>query len=187
MERTGKDYPWFALQVRTRHESGVATVLEGKGYESFLPTYQARRRWSDRIKELQLPLFPGYLFCRFSPQHRLPILTTPGVLQIVGIGKIPMPLEESEIAAVQTVVQSGLAREPWPFLQVGGHVLIECGPLLGLEGIVLNFKGHHRMVLSVTLLQRSVAVEIDKAWVDSVAAPRTASAGAREMARQLAV
>jgi transcription antitermination factor NusG len=158
-------FPWFALQVRSRYESVAATFLHGKGYEWFLPTYWHRRQWSDRIKKIELPLFPGYLFCRFNPQDRLPILTIPGVISIVGIAKNPIPVDETEIASLRVLVKSGLPHEPWPYLQVGQRVRIEYGALCGLEGILLHFKGRHRITLSVTLLQRSVAVEIDSAWV----------------------
>jgi transcription antitermination factor NusG len=182
-EPKDKEEAWFAVQVRTRYESVAATVLRGKGFESFLPMYKSRRRWSDRIKEIQLPLFPGYLFCRLDLQNRLPILTTPGVVQIVGVGKKPMPLDEYEVQAIQTVVKSGLSREPWPFLQVGNRVRIEHGPLSDLEGILLAFRGHYRIVLSVTLLQRAVAVEIDQAWVSRVSAPNTAQVEAAASAR----
>jgi transcription antitermination factor NusG len=162
-----EEYPWFALQVRSRRESCVADYLRGQGYEWFLPLYKCRRRWSDRIKEVQTPLFPGYLFCRFDPQDRLPILKTPGVIQIVGVNRTPVAVEESEISAVQTLVAAGVPNQPWPFLQVGEKVRIESGSLCGLEGILLDFKGSHRLVLSITLLQRSVAVEIDSAFVAS--------------------
>jgi len=163
---TGKDaYPWFALRVRSSYEKTVAALLNGKGYQWLLPLYKCRRRWSDRIKEVELPLFPGYLFCRFDMQKRLPILTTPGILLIVGIGKRPLPIDPTELAAIQTLVKSELPSQPWPFLQIGDRVGINYGALCGLEGILLDFKGHHRLVLSVTLLQRSVAVEIDGAWV----------------------
>lgn len=158
-------YPWFALQVRGRHENIVATLLRGKGYELFMPVYKCRRHWSDRIRELELPLLPGYVFCRFNPVARLPILVTPGVIQVVGIGKKPVPVDDAEIAALQTALRSRLPSRPWPFLQSGQRVRVEFGPLCGLEGIMLDFKGHHRLVLSVTLLQRSVAVEMDAAWV----------------------
>ncbi len=158
-------YPWFAVQTRSRYENLVATLLRGKGYELFLPIYKSRRRWSDRIKELELPLFPGYLFCRFNPLDRFPILVTPGVMQVVGVGKIPIPVDDSEIAALETAIRSGLPRQPWPFLQIGQKVKIECKPLCGLEGILVEFKGRHRLVLSVTLLQRSVAVEVDDTWI----------------------
>src|SRR5713226_1928435 len=148
--------PWFALQVKSRYENSVATHLAGKGYEWFLPLQKSRRRWSDRIKEIEQPLFPGYVFCRFDPLARLPILITPGVIRIVGIGKTPIPIEDSEILSIQTIVKSGLPSQPWPFLQIGERVRIDSGPLEGLEGILLQSKANHRLVVSVTLLQRSV-------------------------------
>jgi transcription antitermination factor NusG len=164
------EYPWFALQVRTRHESGVANYLHGQGYESFLPLYKCRRRWSDRVKEVQTPLFPGYLFCRFDPRDRLPVMKTPGVMQIVGVNRVPVPVDDVEISAIQTLVMSGIPNQPWPFLQVGERVRIESGSLCGFEGILMDFKGTHRLVLSITLLQRSVSVEIDSAYVSSASA-----------------
>ena len=157
-------YPWFALQVRSRYENLVATQLTGKGYEWFLPSYKCRRRWSDRFKEIERPLFPGYIFCRLDPVKRLPILTIPGVALIVGIGKTPVPIDETEIAAIQVVVKSEIPSQRWPFLKIGQRVRIEYGPLCGLEGILVDFKGQHRLVLSVTLLQRSVALQIEGAW-----------------------
>ena len=169
-------YPWFALRVRSRYENTVATILGGKGYEWFLPLYKSRRRWSDRIKEIELPLFPGYVFCRFDLQHRLPILTTPGVVTVVGIGKRPVPIDDAEIAAIQAALRSGLSTRPWPFLEIGQRVRVEYGPLCGLEGILLDFKGHHRLILSVILLQRSVAVEVDGAWVIPIPQQRQACA-----------
>ena len=156
---------WFALQVKPRHEKTAAWALHNKGYEEFLPLYRSRRRWSDRIKELDIPLFAGYVFCRFDPEERLPVLTSPGIVSIVGMGKIPAPVAEAEIAALQAVVRSGLRAEPWPFLRIGHGVRIELGPLAGLEGILSDFKSRQRLVVSVTLLQRSVAVEIDRGWV----------------------
>lgn len=161
-------FPWFALQVRARFEQGVADHLDGKGFELFLPLYKCRKRWSDRIKEVDAPLFPGYLFCRFNPQDRLPILKTPGVIQIVGTNRTPVAVDEQEIHAIQKMVASGMPNQPWPFLAAGDRVRIESGPLSGLEGILVEFKGNHRLVLSVTLLQRSVAVEIDSAFVASL-------------------
>lgn len=170
LTRRSQDFwPWFALQTRCRHENMVALQLRGKGYEPFLPVYKSRRRWSDRVKEIDQPLFPGYLFCRFDPLDRMPILVIPGVVQIVGIGKQPIPIDDEEIAGIQAAVQSGLPREAWPYQQVGEKVRVECGPLRGVEGILLNIKSSHRLILSVTLLQRSVAVEVDEAWVTPVA------------------
>jgi transcription antitermination factor NusG len=169
-----QQFCWFALQVRTRHESGVAGFLEGKGYELFLPQYTCRRRWSDRVKEVEVPLFPGYLFCRFNVHDRLPILQTPGVVQIVGFNRVPVPIEGTEIQAIQALVASGLPRQPWPFLTVGDHVRIEAGPLRGYEGLLVDFKGNHRLILSIGLLQRSVAVEIDATSVKSLGSPSRA-------------
>jgi transcription antitermination factor NusG len=166
------NYPWFAVQVRTQREQGVADYLRGKAYEWFLPTYKRRKLWSDRVREIQVPLFPGYLFCRFDPQDRLPILKTPGVIQIVGYNRVPVPVDEQEIAAVQKLVASGVPNQPWPFLAVGDRVRIESGPLRGLEGILTHLRGTHRLVLSVTLLQRAVAVEIDSALVESLGSSR---------------
>jgi len=165
--------PWFALQVRTRHEQWVATHLESNGFELFLPSYKCRKRWSDRIKETELPLFPGYLFCRLDPQDRLPILKTPGVIQIVGFNRRPAPVDELEISSLQTLVRSGVPNQPWPYLEAGEAVRIEAGPLRGLEGRVVEFKGNHRLVLSITLLQRSVAVDMDSALVMSLRAAGT--------------
>jgi transcription antitermination factor NusG len=165
-------YPWFALQVRTRREAFAAGQLAGKGYELFLPVYKSRRLWSDRIKELDTPLFPGYLFCRFDPQQRLPILKTLGVIQIIGRNRVPVPVDEQEITAIQRLVASGLPNQPWPFLSAGDKVRIESGALRGVEGILTGVKGSHRLVLAVSLLQRSVAVDIDSACVTLVSPSR---------------
>ena len=156
---------WFALRVKPRHERLVATALHGKGYEEFLPLYRCRRKWSDRVKVLDLPLFPGYVFCRFDPNDRLPILTTPGVLLIVSSGKTPLPVDENEISAVRTIVESQLQVEPWPYLAAGHLVCVISGPLRGIEGFFLNCKRPGRLVVSVTILQRSVAVEMDSECV----------------------
>ena len=161
-------YPWFALQIRMRHEMNVADHLQGKNYEWFLPLYKARRRWSDRVKEISSPLFPGYLFCRFNPHDRLPILKTPGVTQIVGYNHVPIPVDEHEIEAIRRLIASGLPNFPCAFLQLGSKVRIETGALRGLEGILTELKGKRRLVLSITLLQRSVAVEIDSDAVSVV-------------------
>ena len=161
--------PWFALQVRARQEASVSEQLRGQGYERFLPFYKVRKRWSDRIKEMETPLFPGYLFCRFNPHDRLPILKTPGVIQIVGFNNTPAAVSQDEILSIQRLVASGVQHQPCPFLAVGDRVRISAGPLLGLEGILTDIKGSHRLVLSVSLLQRSVAVEIDSAFITPLA------------------
>ena len=156
---------WFAVNTRSRYEDYVAKQVGGRGYEVFLPIYKTRRKWSDRVKEIDLPLFPGYVFCRFDPVYRLPIVTTAGVIKVVGSGKTPIPVDEREIAAIQIALKTDLPREPWPFAQIGQKVRVQHGPLSGVEGTLLNVKGSRRLVLSVTLLQRSVALEIESALV----------------------
>ncbi len=165
---SNQQWPWFALMVRSNREKTASLLLENVGYECFLPTSKYRRRWSDRIKETEVPLFPGYLFCRMNPHNRLPVLMTPGVIQIVGVGTTPVPVEEEEIAAIQRVGKSGLSTMPWPYLEVGDAVGIDDGPLRGMQGIIVKIKSGLKLVLSVSLLQRSVAVEVDRSWVSSV-------------------
>ena len=167
-------FPWFALDIRARHEKFVAAALFGKGFDVFLPQYRCKRRWSDRVKEVDAPLFPGYLFCRFNPNDRLPILKTPGVTQIVGYNHVPVPVDEHEITAVRRLVDSGVPNFPCAYLEVGSKVRIDAGALRGLEGILMDVKGKRRLVLSITLLQRSVAVEIDSDAVSVVHALQSA-------------
>jgi len=162
-----KQWPWFAILARTAREKNATLLLENAGYECYLPVSKFTRRWSDRVKEVEVPLFPGYLFCRMNPHNRLPVLMTPGVIQIVGVGRTPIPVEEEEIAAIQRVGRSGLPTMPWPYVEVGQVVTIEEGPLCGLAGIVLKIKSGLKLVLSVSLLQRSVAVEIDRTWISN--------------------
>jgi transcription antitermination factor NusG len=161
---THSGYSWFALRVRSHYENATVSALRGRGYEEFLPLYRSLRRWPSRTKMVELPLFPGYVFCRFDPTDRLPILTIPGVVNILGVGKVPAPVNTSELTAIRAIVASRLAAGPWPFVDVGERVLVVHGPLRGLEGIVVALKRNYRLVVSVTLLQRSVAVEIDRAW-----------------------
>jgi transcription antitermination factor NusG len=156
---------WFALQVRPNHERVVQGALRTRGYAEFLPLYRKRSRWSDRVKDIDLPLFPGYIFSNFDPDRRLPILTSPGVVSIVGVGRHPEPVNESELNAVRRFVESRFPIMPWPFLQAGDLVVIEQGSLAGLEGILVETKGQYRVVVSLGLLQRSVSVEIDRSIV----------------------
>jgi transcription antitermination factor NusG len=143
----------------------VAASLRSKGFEELLPLYRSRNRWSDRVKDVDLPLFPGYVFCRLQPSSRLPVLTTPGVVSIIGSGKTPQPVEPEELADFQSLVRSGMPAIPWPFLKAGERVRIEHGALVGIEGILTAVKKESRVVLSVTLLQRSVAVEVDRNFI----------------------
>ena len=160
---------WFALQVRTRWENSTAVLLSGKGYQTLLPTYQTKKRWNGRVKQMSAPLFPGYVFCQFDALKRLPILITPGVISVVGRGRVPYPVNDGEVAAIQTIVASGFQAEPWPYLEVGQKIRIEGDSLNGLEGILIQFKGNNRIVVSVSLLRRSVALEIDRDCVRPLA------------------
>jgi transcription antitermination factor NusG len=156
---------WFAVHVRARRELGISQQLQSQGHEWFLPLYSCKKYWSDRVRTVQLPLFPGYVFCRFNPLDRLPILKIPGVIQIVGFNRQPVAVDEDEIRSIQVLAASGLSHEPWPYLKVGDRVRIETGPLRGLEGLLADVQGNRRLVLCVSLLQRSVAVKIDSTSV----------------------
>lgn len=154
-------YPWFALRLRSNYERVTAAHLRERGYEEFAPSYKVEKRWSDRKKLIDKFLFPGYLFCRFDPNDRLPIVTAPGVVDVVGFGKSPQEIPDAEIDRVRRMVDSGLPIAPYPYVEVGQTVLIERGPLAGVEGILVEVKGKARLVVSINLLQRSVSAEID--------------------------
>jgi transcription antitermination factor NusG len=167
----GYDGCWFALQVRSNAERTVLASLERRGYEGFLPTYTCARRWSDRVKTLTLPLFTSYLFFRFSSASSLPVITIPGVLRILGIGKTPQPVEKSTIDSLKAMVATNdLRYYPWPKLEVGDEVCMRSGPLRGLVGVLREIKNGRAMVVSIPLLQRSVAVEIQEDWLARVSA-----------------
>lgn len=159
------EYSWYALRVKSNYERIASTALKGSGYVEFAPFYRSRRRWSDRVKETEAPLFPGYVFARFDPNNRLPILTAPGVVEVISFAKRPVPVPDDEIEAVSRILATSTSCGPWPFMQTGQHVLIEHGPLAGLEGILLEQKARFRLIVSVSILQRSVSVEVDRDWV----------------------
>lgn len=165
MTESSVDKEWFAVRVKPKRENFAFENLMARGIEAFLPTYREPRQWSDRIKLIALPLFPGYLFCRSEQPRRLPILTTPGVRDIVGFGNIPATIPDAEINAVRRFIDSKLNIQPWPFLRTGQVVRIERGPLAGVEGILKEVKGNYRVVVSISLLQRSIAAELDGSWV----------------------
>ncbi|MEO8659276.1 MAG: transcription termination/antitermination NusG family protein [Bryobacteraceae bacterium] len=164
---TNPEHAWFGVRVRSNCEAIVSTGLRSKGLEEFAPLYSSRRRWSDRIRTVQLPLFPGYVFARFDPSVRTPVLATPGVVHILSLGGRPEPIDEKEIVSIRSLLSSGISAEPWPFLRVGQRVNLANGPLKGVEGIVVDLKQGCRLIVSVTLLQRSIAVEIERNWIGS--------------------
>ena len=158
---------WFALAVKPRFDKAVAQALEMKGYDTLLPLYKKPHKFGTRSKGSDLPLFPGYVCCRFDVQARLPILTTPGVIQVLGAGNMPIPLSDVEISSLQTAIRARLPVEPFPFVGTGQRVRINSGALAGVEGIVISCKQRLRLVLSITLLRRSVLLEIDRAQVSA--------------------
>jgi transcription antitermination factor NusG len=161
---------WLAVHTRHQHEGLAARSLACKGFDTFLPQYSSVRMWSDRSKELSAPLFPGYVFLRNEPEHRFRIVTTPGVLNLVGFAGVPAVIPDSEIEAVRQTLGRRVQLAPYPFLNSGDWVRVKAGPLEGIEGILVRHKKLFRLVLSVQLLQRSASVEVDACSVER--APR---------------
>jgi transcription termination/antitermination protein NusG len=155
-------FPWYALQTTPNHEKLAAIALQHKGYEPYLPVYRCLRRRSDRTVEADQPLFAGYLFCRFDPKRRLPVVRTSGIISVVGFGNGPAPIPDSEIESVRTVLRSGFPAEPHPFPRLGQYIQITSGTLKGVIGILLKEKGKSLVIVSITMFQRSVSVEVDR-------------------------
>lgn len=165
------DGHWYAVYTRHQHEKSVGDMLEKKGFETFVPLYQARRRWHDRAKTLALPLFPSYVFLRGGIQRQLQILTTPGVHWMITTAGQAAVISDEEIAAVKRLVESSLRVAPHPFLKCGDWVRVKAGPLDGVGGILVRMKGSCRLVVSVEMLQKSVAVEVDASDVERLRRP----------------
>lgn len=158
--RTVPLYPWFALQVRQRDLSRCETSLASKSYELFSPKTTEVHHWADRKKRVEVPLFPGYIFCRLNPENRLPVLQIPGVLGIVSSGKALLEVDPKEMEAIRIAVASKAHMEPIPHLVVGNKVRLKSGPLAGLEGVLERIQNQTRLILSVAMLNRSVSVEV---------------------------
>ena len=163
---TKPDRQWFALRVKSRCEKAVAAAARSKGFEEFLPLYKCRHRWSDRSKLIDEPLFPGYVFCRLHAEDRFSLLTIPGAVHFVGIGNVPAPLEDDEISAIRDVLQAEAVVKPWPFLERGQRVRLRSGPVVGLEGFLVQADHEQRVVVGLTALEQSVAVEIQGDWIE---------------------
>ena len=161
---------WYALTVRHQHEQQVERLLRAQGWDTLLPVYRSQRQWSDRVKEIELPLFSGYVFCRFGMQDRVRIEDTPGVARIVKFKGELASLQDPEIEEIRAIAQSGAHLSPWPYLKAGDRVRVERGPLRGLEGVLLREGGESRLVVGVELLQRSIAAEVDASMVTPVRA-----------------
>ena len=152
---------WFAVRVKANREYVTEASLSCRGYETCLPLYSAGVE-GGKVK----PLFPGYVFCRFDGVQKLRLLTSPGVVNIVSFGTLLAPLADDEVAAIQALVKSGLPIYPWPYLKEGQRVRITRGCLAGVEGLVMELRHGWRVVTSITLLQRSVAAEVDRSWLE---------------------
>ena len=162
----GSSTAWFAVHIRIYDHEHVEASLINKGFEVFAPSYVTKRIVSKREREVRAPLFPGYLFCALDPQKRVPVLTTPGVIGILGTGKTLTPVAAEEIEAVRRVVASGLPVEPYHLLQPGEAVEVKSGRLAGIKGVVVHYRGRCRLVIRVTILNdRAVSVEVDPATV----------------------
>ncbi len=160
-----QDRHWFAFRVKPRHEKAVLQALRSRQMEPYLPMYRSQRRWSDRVKEVELPLFGGYLFCKMEIGERGHVLSVPGVRAVVGFGNIPAAIPDAQIGTVRQMEAAGLPMMPWPFLETGQLVRIQGGPLDGLEGTLAAGSDSWRVVVNVELLQRGVAVTVERSQV----------------------
>lgn len=162
------EYPraWYALYTRHQHEKTVAHILTNKGFETLLPLYAVTRRWKDRSKLLYLPLFPCYVFLKGGLERRRDIMTTPGIHSLVCNAGKPAAIAPAEIRAIRQAVESGCRLEPHPLLKCGDWVRVKCGPLERIEGILVRKKNLYRLVLSVEMLGKAAAVEIDAFLVE---------------------
>ena len=164
---------WYALMVKPQHEKAVAAQLEMKCLEAYLPLYRARHQWSDRIVAVELPLFPRYVFSRFTFEDRLKVLQILSVTSIVSFGGKPCPIDNREVETIRAMISSGRPIHPWPSVRIGQRVRICEGPLDGLEGILVREKSGYREVVNVELLNRGVAVEVERDSIKPLAAART--------------
>jgi len=171
-----KERSWCAVHTRYQHEGLVDTLLTQKGFETFLPTYKKVHRWKDRKKEITHALFPGYLFVADAQAERLRIVTTPGVSAMVSIAGVPVTIPDAEVANIRRAVLDPFAVEPHPLIQDGDFVRIVGGPFEGMEGILVRKSGSTRLVVSIELLGRAAAVEMNEAFVLRIDAKRASLA-----------
>jgi transcription antitermination factor NusG len=157
---------WYAIRVKSNRERITAEALKGKGFPVCFPRYRDHSQRANSDRTIERPLFPGYLFCCFDVTKRLPILTSPGVVHIVSCGRTPQPVDEREMSAVLSIVQSGLAAKPHQFLSIGQNIRLDRGPLAGAQGVILSYLGEAEFVVSVSLLRRSIAVKVDRDWMN---------------------
>jgi transcription termination/antitermination protein NusG len=159
---------WYAAYTCVHHEKRILQQLSERNIDSFVPLYRSVRRWKDRRKELDLVLFPGYVFVRIPLQERLRVLQIPGVVTFVNFNGLPTPLPEGEVEALRKASAHGVFAEPHPYLRTGRRVLIRNGPFTGVEGVLLRKKDKYRFVLSIEMIMRSVAIEMDAVDVEAL-------------------
>ena len=176
---------WYALYTRHQHEKAVVEILTGKGFETLLPLYQTARRWKDRIKVLSLPLFPCYVFLKGGLDRRLDIITTPGIHALVSSAGQPAAIPPNEIDAIRRAVESGARVEPHPLLRCGEWVRVNAGPLAGVEGILVRKKNLYRLVLSVEILGKAAAVEVDAFLVEKLNSKQLVSIDGNSRRREM--
>jgi transcription antitermination factor NusG len=168
---------WYAVYTRHQHEKTIARILENKGFAIFLPLYESPRRWGDRIKLLSLPLLPCYVFVKGGLDRRLDILTTPGIHCFVSRAGEPALIPTVQIDGIRRAVEMGGRVEPHPFLKIGDWVRVKSGPLEGIQGILVRNKNLCRLVLSVEMLGKAAAVEVDAAQVERLSRELSSSFG----------
>jgi transcription antitermination factor NusG len=161
--------PWYVTYTSPRHEKHVAKQCEERGIATFLPSYRSVRRWKDRKKEVELPLFPGYVFVQVSNERRVDVLRVPGVVHVVSFQGKPAAVSISEIEMLRRGLTGSLAVRPHPYLKAGRKVRMRSGPMAGIEGIFVRKKDCARVILSISLIERSVAMEVDEADIEIVA------------------
>ena len=159
---------WYAVYTYANHDKKVRDQLKQRSVESFLPVYETVRRWKDRRVRLELPLFPGYVFVHLALRDRLRVLQIPNVVRLVGFGGQPAALPDQEIEALRQGLAREMRIEPYPYLKVGHRVRVKSGPLQGLKGILTRKKNGSRFVISLGLIMRSVATEIDVAELEPI-------------------
>jgi transcription antitermination factor NusG len=173
-QKTMSGTRWFAVRVKSNHERVVATSLAARDLDTCVPMCLARP--GRRKEHKSVALFSGYVFCSFDPKALLPVLTVPGVVNIVSRGRVPEEVDPEEMLAVRRLEAVGLASYPYPYLAAGQRIRVIRGPLGGVEGALIREKGQDRLVISVSLLRRSVVAEVERWWVEPLAEPKRAAA-----------
>ena len=159
---------WYALHTKSRHEKVVEEGLRKKGIETFLPLRKITRHWSDRVKQIEEPIFQGYLFVRIPLRKQLEVLQTRGSVRLIGFNAQPVPISERELEVVRRFVHEEIAVDPYPYLAMGNRVYVRSGPLRGVEGFIVRKDKHARLVISLDLLFQSISVQVDEALVEKI-------------------